>query len=42
MILFPNLKFENNAFDLSRSARRRKRRQPQSMANITSGLSVRK
>jgi hypothetical protein len=41
-LLFANLKFGNNTFDLSRFARRRKRRQPQNMAHITSDLSVRK
>ena len=42
MLLFPNVKFGNNTFDSSRFARRRKRRQPQNMAHITSDLSVRK
>jgi hypothetical protein len=41
-ILFPSLKLGNNKFDSSRFARRCKQRQPQNMAHITSGLSVRK
>ena len=42
LLLFPSLKLGNNPFDLSRFARRCKQRQPQNMAHITSGLSVRK
>ena len=41
-VLFPSLKLGNNTFDASCFARRCKQRQPQNMANITSGLSVRK
>ena len=41
-ILLLSLKLGNNTFDLSRFARRRKRRQPQNIAHITSDSSVRK
>jgi hypothetical protein len=42
MILFPNEKFENNTFDLSRFARRRYGGSRKTWHIITSDLSVRK